>query len=195
MGARSRGDREESDRLARSMVADDIDERHGSYFVAVLTVLENAIENEDAAEGLDFIERHQPGFNDPSSNTIAEKVRWAQGGAFWAWYVAKGPVETAALVDDYWRILQATGFSIDDDPIIYLEVLAIRGKTDEAIDYALNDIVSLPITEAIWWREIFDAPYMVDVVSDSRVQAQLQQWDEDLIAVRADVGAFLEGVH
>jgi len=187
------GDIALSDRLARSMVEDDIEERYGTYSTAVYTVLANALQNEDAMEGLAFIEQHQPGFSDPSSSAIALKVRIAQSGAFAAWYATRPPEESARLVNDYWDVIVATGASPADFPLIYLEVLAIRGDTEEAIGFALSSVVNQPITKGIWWRDTFDASYLSAVVADSRVQARLQQWDEDEITVRAEIREFLAG--
>jgi tetratricopeptide (TPR) repeat protein len=187
------GDVALSDRLARSMVEDDIEERFGTYSTAVYTVLANALQNEDAMEGLAFIEQHQPGFSDPSSSTIALKVRVAQSGAFAAWYATRTPEEAAQLVSDYWNVAEASGQSVFDSPMTYLEVLAIRGDTEEAIDFALSSVVNQPITLAIWWQETFDASYLSAVVADPRVQARLQQWDEDEITVRAEIKEFLAG--
>ena len=83
MSAVVRDDFDESDRLARSMIVDDIDERHGSYYFAVETVLRNAIEREDVQDALQFMEEHQPGFNCEGSrgrqpaNNRGERTRGA----------------------------------------------------------------------------------------------------------------------
>lgn len=189
---KARHDRETGDRLARSMVADDIDERHGSYFVAVYTILSNAVAREDAAEGLEFIEHYQPGFNDPTSNEISLKARFAQGGAFAAWDAAFGREKASQMADDYLRIQEESGWLNSSFPGIKLEVLALRGETDSAIEFGLSDVFSKAMTDTIWYREIFDAPHLSEVVADPRVQARLRQWDEDVIRTRAEVKAFLD---
>jgi TolB-like protein/Flp pilus assembly protein TadD len=185
------GDVALADQLARSMVEDNIAERWGTYVDAVCFVVRNAQQNEDATGGLAFIEHHQPGFNDPTSDTISIKVRKAQSCAFSAWYATRTSEDAAQMVTDYWRVVELAGLSVVDFSIGYLEVLAIRGDTDEAIDYALSSIVNMPISRAIRWRERFDEPYLSGVASDPRVSARLQQWDEDVITVRAQIKEFL----
>jgi TolB-like protein/Tfp pilus assembly protein PilF len=188
----ARGDRETSDQLARGMVADDIDDRHGSYWEAVYTVLTNAVDNEDAEEGLQFIEQHQSGFNDPSSSTLSLKGRWAQTGAFAAWDAVYGREEASRMAGDFLNVLEARGFIVSDDPDTLMEILALRGDTDAAIDFALASTVNKPITTAIYLRGIYDAPHMAGVVADPRIQSRLQQWDEDVIKLRGEVKAFLD---
>ena len=158
---------------------------------SVCSVVRNAQQNEDAAGGLAFVEHHQPGFNDQTSDTISIKVRKAQSCAFSAWFATRTSEDAAQMVTDYWRVAESAGASAVDLPIGYLEVLAIRGDTEEAIDYALASIVNMPITRAIRWRERFDEPYLSGVVSDPRVSARLQQWDEDVVTVRAQIKEFL----
>ena len=191
-GHNARGNRDASDRLARAMVADDIDERHGSYFEAVYAVLMNAIAREDIAEGLEFISRYQPGFNDPSSSEISFKVRFAQGGAFPAWDAVFGRDLTSKMADDYWRVGMDSGLLASEWQETYMEVLALRGDVDEAIQVALDSVVTKPITEAIWWREIFDFPYMAAVAEDPRVQAGLKKWDADLVQLQQDLRPVLD---
>ena len=187
------GDVSLADELARSMVEDNIEERWGTYVDAVCSVVRNAQQNEDATGGLAFIEHHQPGYNDPTSETISSKVRQAQSCAFSAWYATRTSEDAAQMVTDYWRVAESAGLSVVDFPIGYLEVLAIRGDTEEAIDYALSSIVNMPISRAIRWRERFDEPYLLEVASDLRVRARLQQWDEDVVTVRAEIKQFLAG--
>jgi TolB-like protein/tetratricopeptide (TPR) repeat protein len=191
-GHNARGDWDASDRLARAMVADDIDERHGSYFEAVYAVLKNAIAREDIAEGLEFISRYQPGFNDPLSSEISFKVRFAQEGAFSAWDAVFGRDRASRMADDYWRVLMGSGLMASEWTETYMEVLALRGDVDEAIRFALDEVLTKPVTEAIWWRDIFDLPFMAAVVADSRVQAGLRKWDADLVQLQQDLRPVLD---
>jgi len=196
LSAVARNDIEASDRLARSMIVDDIDERHGSYFTAVHTVLRISILNEDVHEALQFMEDHQPGFNDPTSNLLGYKARNAQQVAFEAWYTAYGPEVAAGMADDYWRMAESSGmFSVSAMPVTYMAVLAMRGDVDAAVEFALENVVNLPITMSIWFRDIFDEAFMAEVSTDPRVQAKLQQWDEDLVTTRAALKEFLADNH
>ena len=191
-GLIARGDREGSDRQARSMIIDDIDERHGSYFEAIYIVLQNGIAREDAAEALEFIVSHQPGFNDPSSSLLSFKARRAQMGAFAAWDAAFGRPKASEMASDYWRIFIDSGNLASESPEMYMEVLALNGEVDAAIDVALTKVVRWPISTMIWYREIFDSSHMAEVVADPRIQARFRQWDDDTVKLREDMKRFLE---
>ena len=96
------------------------------------------------------------------------------------------------MAGDFLNVLEARGFIVSDDPDTLMEILALRGDTDAAIDFALASTVNKPITTAIYLRGLYDAPHMAAVAADPRVQSRLQQWDEDLIKLRGDVKAFLD---
>ncbi len=193
IGAFVRGDREYSDEIARSMVSNNVEERHGSFFWSVLTVLLNAVAREDAAEGLEFVERYHPGFNDPTSSELPWKTRWAQAGAFSAWDAAYGREKAAKMATDYLQLVMMTSADENSLTETRMQVLALQGKTEEAIELALSESMTKPISLAIWWRELYDEPQLQAVVADPRVAARLREWDEDLLKVRADVKAYLDG--
>jgi len=190
--AKARQDSEASDSIARSMIADDIDERHGSYIVAAYTVMTNAIAREDAAAGLEFIEQFVPGFNDPTSNRLSFKVRNAQSAAFGAWDAVFGRETASQMADDFWRIMQAGGHVDEDWPDAVMEIKALKGETESAIEFGLANVFNRQATETIFYWEIYDAPHLSEVVADPRIQARLQQWEEDAVRTRAEIKSFFD---
>lgn len=194
VSTRARGDWQRSDELARSMVRDNVDERHGSYFMAVYTVLMNGVRNENAAEALQFIERYQPGFNDPQSNLISAKVRFAQAGANAAWVAVYGRETAGEMAAQVWEILLRMGVTIDGYEESYLEMLALTEDTEIATDFALEHVMNKPITETLWWREIFEYPHMGRMAADSRVEKGLHRWDEQAVVTREEVRSYLDGL-
>lgn len=194
VSARARGDWRRSDKLARSMVMDNIDERHGSYFMAVYTVLMNGVRNEGAAEALDFIERYQPGFNNPVSNEISPKVRYAQTEAGSAWSAAFGEEKAGGMLRQVWDILETLGVNPHENEVAYLDLLALTADTGVAVDFALEHVMTNKVTDAIFWREIFEYPHMHEVSADPRVQEGLRRWDERAVATREEVRMYLDGL-
>jgi hypothetical protein len=77
--------------------------------------------------------------------------------------------------------------------VTHMEVLALRGDVGSAIEYALAEVLSEPVTDAFWVSEVFEFPYMVAVAEDPRVRARLQQWEEDLVQLRVDLRPVLHG--
>jgi len=185
------GDQEKGLELARSMIMDNIEDRHDAYFDAVFTMLQQAVQNGTAAEALEFMESHQPGFNDVESTAIAFKVRNAQAAAFAAWAATMPADEFRNRIDAYWRVLESQGVTPEDDPLTYLEVLAIRSETEAAIEFGLANVFNEPITIAIYGEEFLDLPHLKLVITDPRVQQQLQRWETEKIDTRERIRIFL----
>jgi tetratricopeptide (TPR) repeat protein len=187
------GDREKSLELARSMIVDNIEDRHGAYFNAVITVLHDATQSGTAPDALEFMESYQPGFNDVESATIDFKVRNAQWAAFVAWAATMPADEFRNRIDAYWRVIESQGVTPEDDPHTYMRVLAVRGETEAAIEFGLANVFNEPITITISWNNFWDLPHMQLVVADPRVQEQLQRWETEKIDTRERIRIFLAG--
>ena len=185
------GDRKKSLELARSMIEDDIGDRHFAYFVAVSIVLYDAVQNGTAAEALEYMELHQPGFNDVESTTIKLKVRAAQSVAFAAWAATMPAEEFGNQIDAYWRVAELGGVTPEDYSLTYLEVLAVRGETEAAIEFGLANVFNVPITEAIWWGDYIHLPHLQSVVADPRVQQQIRRWENEKNETREQLQTFL----
>ena len=185
------GDQKKSLELARSMIEDDIRDRHFAYFEAVGTVLYDAVQNGMAADALEYMELHQPGFNDVESTTIKLKVRAAQSVAFAAWAATMPAEEFGNRIDAYWRVVELGGVTPEDNPLTYLEVLAVRRETESAIEFGLAHVFNVPITEAIWWRDYIHLPHLQSVLADPRVQEQVQRWEIEKSETREQLRVFL----
>ena len=185
------GDREKSLELARSMIVDNIEDRHRAYFNAVITVLHDATQSGTASDALEFMESYQPGFNDVESATIDFKVRNAQWAAFVAWAATMPADEFRNRIDAYWRVIESQGLTPEDDPHTYMRVLAVRGETEAAIEFGLANVFNEPITITITWNNFWDLPHMRAVLDDPRVQQQLQRWESEKIDMREQIRAFL----
>lgn len=185
------GDREKSLELARSMIVDNIEDRHGAYFNAAITVLYDATQSGTASDALEFMESYQPGFNDVESATIDFKVRNAQWAAFVAWAATMPADEFRNRIDAYWRVVESQGVTPEDDPHTYMRVLAVRGETEAAIEFGLANVFNEPITITISWNNFWDLPHMQAVLDDPRVQEQLQRWETEKIDTREQIRTLL----
>ncbi len=185
------GDQKKSLELARSMIEDDIRDRHFAYFEAVVIVLYDAVQNGTAADALEYMELHQPGFNDVESTTIELKVRAAQSVAFAAWAATMPAEEFGNRIDAYWRVAELGGVTPEEVPLTYLEILAVRGETEAAIEFGLAHVFNEPITEAIWWGDYIHLPHLQSVVVDPRVQQQIRRWENEEHETRQQLQTFL----
>jgi hypothetical protein len=94
-------------------------------------------------------------------------------------------------IDAYWRIAELGGVTPEDYPLTYLEVLAVRGETEAAIEFGLANVFNVPITEAIWWGDYIHSPHLQSVLADPRVQEQVQRWEIEKSETRDQFRAFL----
>ena len=154
----------------------------------------NGVRQEDAAEALAYIESYQPGFNDPMSNEISPKVRFAQTGASSAWAAAYGREKAGEMLRQVWDILETLGADPEEYEESYLDLLALTAETDVAVEFALDHVLRNEFTDAIWWREIFEFPHMGEVAADPRVQKGLRRWDEQAVVTREEVRSYLDGL-
>lgn len=185
------GDQKKSLELARSMIEDNIENRHNVYMAAVVTVLDDAVLYGTVADALEYMELHHPGFNDVESTSIELKVRAAQSVAFAAWAVTMPEEEFGNRIDAYWRVAELRGVTPENNPLTYLEVLAVHGETEAAIEFGLAHVFNEPITQAIRWGDYIHLPHLQSVVADLRVQQQVQRWEIEKSETREQLRAFL----
>ena len=94
-------------------------------------------------------------------------------------------------IDVYWRVIESQGVTPEDDPLTFLEVLAIRGETEAAIEFGLANVFDQPITTAIYDEKFLDVPHLQLIVADPRVQEQLRRWETEKIDTREQIRIFL----
>ena len=87
----------------------------------------------------------------------------------------------------------AARFGIDPlyDPVTKMSVHALRGETELAIETALTQVFTRPVTTALYWREMFSQAQYAEIVADERVKEALQRWEVDYDNLRERVRAYL----
>ena len=98
---------------------------------------------------------------------------------------------TRHRMEQIYALFQQYGFTFADSPGANVRVLALSGKTDEAIDVALTEYFT---KSYVWfgdWKSFFAQPYLADVVADPRVQEELQRWESEEAAYSEQVQAYL----
>ncbi|MBT8092769.1 MAG: hypothetical protein KJN77_07015, partial [Gammaproteobacteria bacterium] len=186
------GDEEASIASARRAIEDDIEERHGSYTSAVQYLLRHAAGQGNVDEELAWIDQHAPGIFDIDAAQVPRKYRLAQAPAFDAWYTVLPRDELLRRIDAMVGFLESIGYDITEGAYTYVNVLAMRGETDEAIDVALERIFTRPVAKNLGWQEMFATRQFVEFVADPRIQVAMQRWEDEESRLRSQVEAFFE---
>ena len=87
----------------------------------------------------------------------------------------------------------AAAFGLDplDDPRVQVSEAAMRGDVAQAIQVALSDVFTQPVTMNLGWRNNYAQAQFTEFVEDSRIQAAMQNWENEETALRDQLKTFL----
>ena len=190
----STGDEAAAIAAAKRSIEDDIDERGFSYGSAVQYLMRTAAKNGNIEETEAFIEQHAPGIFDVFADSVPPRYRVAQSSLFDAWYQYL-PIEEVKRRGDYiLNFARDVGIDPMENPATRVAVQLMRGETELAIETALEEFFSGPVTRDMQWRQTFAQPLYAPMLEDPRIQAGLKTWEEEHAAMREDVRRFLESL-
>lgn len=189
--AQHTGDIDAGMAAARRAVEDDIGDRRFAYGAAVRYLLRSAVRTGTVDEESAYLEEQAPGILDIEGEAVRGKYRTAQGEAFDAWYATLPREELLRRLDAMLAIAASMGFDINTDPKTQVNVLAMRGENEKAIELALNSVFRESVALNLDWRETLGLAQYADIVADERVQAAMQRWGEEEAALRGAVQTFL----
>ncbi len=189
--ALSRGDDEATDAAARRAIEDGIDDRHFAFAGAVQYLMRAAASRGDVQETSAYLEQHAPGIFDIDAMSTPAKFRNAQLMAFDAWYTTLPRDELLRRMEKMLAI--AKGFGIDplDDPRTEVGVAAMRGDVERAVEVALSELFTRTVTLHSGWRNDFAQAQFTKFVEDPRIQAAMQNWQDEEAAIRDRMQGFL----
>ena len=186
------GNEEASLAAARRIIEDDIDDRKFAYSNAVKYLMRTAARDGTVAETEAFIEQHAPGIFDIESSYTSAKYRDAQIAAFDAWFLSMPRDEFKNRMEEMLAFAVSFGLDPQDDPKIRMAIEVSRGQTDAAIETALNDVFTRPVTANLNLNRNLAQPQYAELVADERIQAAMDGWEEERGRMRDDVRSFLE---
>lgn len=184
-------DEEASIASARRAIEDDVDDRRFAFGGAVQQLLRVAVKRGTTNEEIAYLERQAPGVLDIENPLAPLKYRSAQYSAFGAWYTILPKDEFFQRMDRLREIVESFGIDPLQDPNTRVAVLALQGKVDEAIEVALAEVFSQPVTLHLDWRRTLAQAEYTDLVADSRVQAAIQRWEREEAELRAGIRRYL----
>jgi TolB-like protein/tetratricopeptide (TPR) repeat protein len=189
------GDTEASIASARRAIEDDVENRSFAFGGAVRHLMRTAARNGTVEEESAWIDERASGIFDLEAELVPQKYRLAQGVAFDAWYVSLPREEVLRRLDIILEIGASLGLDLTQEPNTYLNVLAIRGEVEEAIEVALEQVFSQSVARNLGWRENFAQEQFAKIVADPRVQAAMRRWEEEEAALRGEVQSYFSDLH
>lgn len=189
--AMNTGDEEASLTAARRAIEDDIDDRQFAYGGAVQYLLRIAAKRGTVEEESVYLEQHAPGIFDIYAASTPAKYRTAQLAAFDAWYTSLPRDELFRRMEKMLAILAEFGLDPLDDPKTQVGVAAMRGDVEQAIQVALSDVFTQPVTTNLGWKTDYGQAQFTEFVADRRIQAAMQNWENEEAALRDRLKSFL----
>jgi hypothetical protein len=185
------GDEEATDAAARRAIEDGIDDRRFAYAGAVQYLMRTAASRGEVEETSAYLEENAPGIFDIDAASTPAKFRTAQLMAFDAWYTTLPRDELFRRMETMLAI--ARGFGIDplDNPRTAVGAAALRGEVERAVDVALSDLFTQAVTLNPGWRNDFAQAQYSEFVEDPRIQAAMQNWQDEEAALRDRMKSFL----
>ena len=108
-----------------------------------------------------------------------------------SWYATLPRAEFLSRLDALLAAADEFGLDLADDAQSVLAVQLMRGELDAALDTALDDVFSEPVTTYAGWRRTFAQPLYRELVADPRIRDAMAEWDREHETMGADVRNFL----
>ena len=184
-------DQEASLASARRAIEDDVEDRRNAFRGAVLHLLRDAARNGTVEETFAYLESQAPGIFDIEAESIPLKYRNAQYFAFDAWYAVESQEQINARIQRMLEIARSYGFDPETDRNFRMGLFALQGRTEEAIEAALTDVFSEPVTINLGWERMFSMSQYKEVVEDPRIQEAMRRWEQEEDALRDQIRTYL----
>ncbi|MEM8547819.1 MAG: tetratricopeptide repeat protein, partial [Pseudomonadota bacterium] len=176
------GERERFFALARNVIADDIDNRRGSFDLTVGLFVRESQRDGTLDEAVEFIVAHHPGFMDPFGTSAPLKVLIARGQSLFTMALGQSAEEQLAAAALMREMATSAGQQLEDWDLSYLEVQVLEGNPDKAIAYMLDTVFPSQPFEApydLLWP-LLHGPMFEEVIAQPEVAAGLANWQRSL---------------
>ena len=176
---------------ARRAIEDDVGNRGGAFQTALTQLILVSRRQGALDEQMLWLEEQAPELFDTESPNIPVKYRMAQGNLIDAWYVTEPRNEVlrrVGLIRDH-----VASFGIDpmQNPKSRMSVNAINGNTEAAVQVALNEIFTQPVTSNLDYPDLLQVSFLEPVAADAGVRAAVRIWETDESELRREVARFL----
>jgi hypothetical protein len=176
---------------ARRAIEDDIEDRNFAFGGAVRHLLRGALINDRIENELAWLENAAPGIFDINAAAAPAKYRAAQVLALEAWFATLPREELLRRIGILQAIVPGIGPENFEDQGLALTILTMQGDIEEAIEFALTDVLAESVLSDLAWEESIGLAHFQDLGEDDRIQAGLQAWRDEQAAQSALVKTYL----
>jgi len=165
--------------------------RFRGWVYAAKNLLRSGLRQGRGDAQLAYLSKYAPEFADPEAATAPLHVRLAQALAVPELAQLLPREIMLGLLDDVDEFYSVRGGARASDMQYYISSLIVRGELETAIETYLSEISSRPASMRIAedWR--LDTPFMAELASDPRIQAELEKAQQEIAKIREDVREFL----
>jgi TolB-like protein/Flp pilus assembly protein TadD len=187
-------DAEATQEAARRAIEDDVGMRGNAFGVAVEQLLLTARREGGLEEAVSWLDAAAPGLFDVDAEALPPKYRGAQPLLIDTWFVTEPEEEVRRRVGLIKSRVKSFGIDPLQNPNMRLGLLALNGETEQAIDVALAEIFSEPVTAHLNYPDKLARSFLESVVVDPQVTAAIAEWEDDKARLRRDLAVFLADV-
>lgn len=191
LSALSRNDEDASVIAARRAIEDSIEDRQFAFGGAVQYLLRRAADNDTVDAESAYLENHWPGILNIDAPAIPLKYVLAQRVAFDAWAKTLAREELLRRVGRFEEITAAYGIDLQQDPNARLDIMAIQGNVEDAVEFALSDVLAPSVLMNLDWRTRFSQAHYAELVANPRIQIAMQEWETEEADVRDKLRSYL----
>jgi len=191
--ALARKEYKQAEQLAKSMISDQIENRHGSFFVAVINYTNLMLRAGTEKEGYDFLVSIRPEIT--NYGVLPEDFK----GRIMQWFsiaLMTGFESFEVRKQAYLKqaeALDAAGLPWrDPENGARTYELIYTGDIDAAIDQYLEHRISEPMANNLYRHKRVLAPVFAEVYADPRVQAKLNEKDAEFAQLRDSIGELMQ---
>jgi TolB-like protein/tetratricopeptide (TPR) repeat protein len=185
------GDEEAAVAAARRAIEDEVPDRRNAWVGAVQHLLRVAASRGTVEQEMAYLDANAPGILDFEADSVPMRYRQAQLAAFDAWYTILPQEEISRRLEFAMTIAESLGMDPKNSPNVQLAVAALQGRTEDAVEVALDNIFEEPVTVNFGWRRTFSQAQYADFVLDPRVQAAMQRWEQQEAELRDEIRMYL----
>ena len=177
---------------ARSMISEQIEDRHGAFVEALIAHEYIMLETGKAEEAYDFLVSVRPEIVDYSALPDDLNGLWMQWSSIGLMSHFVPPEEHRKAWAKLTAAADATGFPWrDPDNALGLWVPVFAGDIESAVNLALEHLLSPPLAANLWKHPPMEALMFPEVFADPRIQARMTEIQEEYESLRRQARALV----
>jgi len=178
-------------RIARDIIDDGPSERLRAWSNATHVLLSTSVARGTEQEDIIFMDEHVPDFSNLEKIEVAWMTNLVRIRSLDVLSATKTDAELRAFSESIVAYYRQMNIETKSYPHVYLDWQILLANQNAAVQFALNNVFSKPVTAMLPWRLRFARPFMGEFLSDPEIQEALQRWDQQEQRIRSEVRDYL----